>query len=194
MTIWIWSLSKKSSPTLQSPLKPPGNNSQTLQRFGGWTGIIHVQPFLKTERYSLFELLSVFFCHLANTRVPSWCLGFNGHLDTPFEILHVILLGVVKYLYRHIMTNLSEQDHTSMGARWKAFDPAGLNIQSIQPPQMVNHSSSLAGRQFQKVIQAAPLVFFKHIPRQESILWLHLGRLCSYVFQKSILYMQTYLT
>lgn len=81
-----------------------------------------------------------------------------------------------------------------MVGHWKAFDPAGLNIQPIQPSQMVNHSSSLAGREFRTVIQAAPFVFFKHIGRKEQILWLHLGRLCSYVFQTSISDMKTYLT
>lgn len=121
------------------------------------------------------------------------CLGFNGHLDTPVEILHVILLGVVKYLYRTIMSNVSDKEQALMGARWKAFDRSGLNIQAIQPSQMVNHSSILAGREFRTVVQAAPFVFFNHLGSKERFLWLLLGRLCSYVFQTAISDMKTYL-
>lgn len=59
--------------------------------------------------------------------------------------------------------------------------------------KMVHHSSSLAGREFRTVIQAAPFVFFNHLSRKERSLWLLLGRLCSYVFQTVILDMKVYL-
>ncbi|KAH9820635.1 hypothetical protein DFH28DRAFT_1218091 [Melampsora americana] len=99
--------------------------------------------------------------------------GFDGHLDTPVEILHVVLLGVVKYLFRDAMDNLSDAALPSVMARWKSFDPKGLNIPPIQPKTMTHHYQSLVGKDFRTVLQTVPFVLFPHFSqaRRHLIYW-----------------------
>lgn len=77
-----------------------------------------------------------------------FCSGFHGHLDTPFESLHVILLGILKYIYRDTLSKLSPQAYSSVRGRFRSFDTAGLNIPPIQPDTMVRFARSLVGKEF----------------------------------------------
>ncbi|KAG0141754.1 hypothetical protein CROQUDRAFT_135966 [Cronartium quercuum f. sp. fusiforme G11] len=43
------------------------------------------------------ELETKYRVHMFNPFL--WLLGFNGHLDMPVKFLHVVLLGIIKYLY-----------------------------------------------------------------------------------------------
>ncbi|KAG0148749.1 hypothetical protein CROQUDRAFT_692742 [Cronartium quercuum f. sp. fusiforme G11] len=79
-------------------------------------------------------------------------VGFDGHRDTPVETLHVVLLGVVKYLYRDAMESISKSLHPNILAHWHAFSSAGLNTAPIQPTTMVNHYKSLLGKDFGSTI------------------------------------------
>ncbi|KAI8452738.1 hypothetical protein BY996DRAFT_6431741 [Phakopsora pachyrhizi] len=74
--------------------------------------------------------------------------GFDGHKDTPVEVLHVVLLGILKYLY----PNKKEE----LIARLQTFDTNNLNIQPIKAKYLIQHYSSLVGKDFKVLIQAAP--------------------------------------
>ncbi|KAI8458285.1 hypothetical protein BY996DRAFT_8385499 [Phakopsora pachyrhizi] len=74
--------------------------------------------------------------------------GFDGHKDTPVEVLHVVLLGILKYLY----PNKKEE----LIARLQSFDTNNLNIQPIKSKYLIQHYSSLVGKDFKVLIQAAP--------------------------------------
>ncbi|KAI8456133.1 hypothetical protein BY996DRAFT_6412631 [Phakopsora pachyrhizi] len=54
--------------------------------------------------------------------------GFDGHLDTPVEVLHVILLGILKYLYCDLIGGLSINKKDELIARLQSFDTTNLNI------------------------------------------------------------------
>ncbi|KAH9822523.1 hypothetical protein DFH28DRAFT_864089, partial [Melampsora americana] len=120
--------------------------------------------------------------------------GFNGHLDTPVEMLHVILLGVTKYLLRNQMIRCSANEKSRISGRWRSFNSSGLNIPSIQPKTMINHFLSLNGKEFRTVIQAAPFIFLDcNLSSKERDVWNALAHLGPYLFQTQISDMKSYI-
>ena len=109
------------------------------------------------------------------------------------EVLHVILLGVVKYLWKDFINDLKEKDLPELEARWAAFDIQGLNVAPIQPNYMVVHSKSLVGKEFRLILQAAPFVLFPLITSEQRDIWWPLCMIGSMVFQTNIEDMETYL-
>ncbi|KAH9819229.1 hypothetical protein DFH28DRAFT_1080489 [Melampsora americana] len=120
--------------------------------------------------------------------------SFNGHLDSPVEMLHVILLGVTKYLLRHQMNCCSATEKNRVSAQWRSFNCLGLDIPPIQPKTMIIHFLSLNGKEFRTVIQAAPFIFFEcNLSSEERDVWTSLAHLGPYLFQTEISDMQSYL-
>ncbi|KAH9815821.1 hypothetical protein DFH28DRAFT_927727 [Melampsora americana] len=120
--------------------------------------------------------------------------GFEGHLDTPVESLHVVLLGVVKYLFRDAMDNLPDSALPSVLARWKSFDTSGLNVPTIQPRTLTSYYQSLVGKDFQTILQSIPSVLYPHFSYERRRMWTALVHLGSYIFQAELTNMCTYLT
>ncbi|KAH9813500.1 hypothetical protein DFH28DRAFT_1171408 [Melampsora americana] len=84
--------------------------------------------------------------------------GFDGHLDTPVEILHVVLLGIAKYLYRDSMkdlgnTKVGSKLYNDLSGRWRSVNTKGLNVPPIQPNVFVSFYQSLVGKEFRTVLQ-----------------------------------------
>ncbi|KAH9806620.1 hypothetical protein DFH28DRAFT_1179455, partial [Melampsora americana] len=75
-------------------------------------------------------------------------IGFDGHVDTPVESLHVVLLGVTKYMYRDVISKLSPAELATITGRWQSFEIDGLNCAPIQPRNMVHYANSLLGKDF----------------------------------------------
>ncbi|KAH9814463.1 hypothetical protein DFH28DRAFT_1168556 [Melampsora americana] len=124
--------------------------------------------------------------------------GFNGHLDTPVEILHVILLGVVKYLFRDTIKSINPgksgaKKFNSLSARWQSFNCKGLKMPPIQPNTLIQFFQSLVGKEFRTVLQSVPFVIYQHVTEKVRHLWTALCMLGSYVFQTEILDINTYL-
>ncbi|KAI8457263.1 hypothetical protein BY996DRAFT_8685400 [Phakopsora pachyrhizi] len=61
-----------------------------------------------------------------------YIISFDGHKDTPVEVLHVVLLGILKYLYRDLIGGLSASKKDELIARLQSFDTSNLNIQPIK--------------------------------------------------------------
>ncbi|KAH9811554.1 hypothetical protein DFH28DRAFT_1178981 [Melampsora americana] len=124
--------------------------------------------------------------------------GFDGHKDTPVEVLHVVLLGIAKYLFRDTMKELGNikagsKTYNDLSGRWRAFNSSGLNIPPIQPNTMITYYQSLVGKEFRTVLQAVPFVLFEYLTDAKRELWTSLCLLSSYIFQTEIPNMVTYL-
>ncbi|KAH9812611.1 hypothetical protein DFH28DRAFT_1177059 [Melampsora americana] len=120
--------------------------------------------------------------------------GFDGHADTPVESLHVILLGVTKYMYRDMISKLTPTELVTIQGRWESFQISGLNVAPIQSRNMVHYANSLLGKDFCVVLQAAPFVFFEFLADDYRHCWISLAHLSSYIFQTWIFHKQAYLS
>ncbi|KAH9815167.1 hypothetical protein DFH28DRAFT_1107682 [Melampsora americana] len=119
--------------------------------------------------------------------------GFDGHADTPVESLHVVLLGVTKYLYRDMIAKLSTAELFTIQGRWELFEISGLNVAPIQSRNMVHYANSLLGKDFCVVLQAAPFVFFDFLSNDYRHCWISLAHISLYIFQTQIFDKQAYL-
>ncbi|EFP89671.2 uncharacterized protein PGTG_15634 [Puccinia graminis f. sp. tritici CRL 75-36-700-3] len=120
--------------------------------------------------------------------------GFDGCKDTPVEILHVFLLGVVKYLLRDFMTTTIKPKHLpQLIASWDSFIVQPLELGQIQGKYFVKHYKSLVGKHFRIVLQVAPFVLFQFMNEDQRELWSAMCELSPLIFQTTILDMELYL-
>ncbi|KAH9482828.1 hypothetical protein JR316_0004928 [Psilocybe cubensis] len=110
---------------------------------------------------------------------PIWDLDeIDPHQDTPVEILHVVLLGFVKYFWRDLVQNqLNDEGKKLLIQRLNSFDYAG----------------SLTGRDFQAISQVAPHVIYDLVPTNVFDAWVSLSRLVPLIYQPKIDDMDKYL-
>jgi hypothetical protein len=108
------------------------------------------------------------------------------------EILHVVLLGIVKYLLQDFMAHLSKAIKNILAGYLESFNTASLNLPALQPKYLTTHVRSLIGKEFKNFLQAAPFVLFQFMNDAERALWLSLSHLSTYVFQTHIHDMTTF--
>ncbi|KAA1114601.1 hypothetical protein PGT21_014993 [Puccinia graminis f. sp. tritici] len=120
-------------------------------------------------------------------------IGFDGVKDTPVEILHVVLLGVVKYLARDLVAGVPQTQRYKLIARLESFNCQSLNIDSLKPDYLIQHIKSLVGRDFKIIIQAAPFVFSETMTPDQKEIWFALCKLTPFIFQTKIANEEDYL-
>ncbi|KAH9813956.1 hypothetical protein DFH28DRAFT_835426, partial [Melampsora americana] len=187
-----WAKTVQGTKDLWNLAQRPGNISQFdtksaelgLRDSLNMSFVKMVQDFYRDQSISHKRLFNPF----------SQLKGFDGHCDTPAEVLHVILLGVGKYLMRNQMNSCSGSKKDSIQGRWRSFNTSGLNIPPIQPKTMIQHFMSLNGKEFRAVLQAAPFIFFElNISAEEHATWIALAHLSLYIFWTEITNIDLYL-
>ncbi|KAH9946550.1 hypothetical protein B0H21DRAFT_822615 [Amylocystis lapponica] len=113
-------------------------------------------------------------------------LDFDLNQDSLFEVLHVILLGVLKYFWRDAVSRQSEEGKNKLKTRLSSFDVSGLGIAPLRGHTLVQYAGSLVGRDFRTVLQAAPAVLQGMVPDECYEAWLALCRLAPLMFQPVI--------
>ncbi|KAF8885731.1 hypothetical protein CPB85DRAFT_1378115 [Mucidula mucida] len=128
---------------------------------------------------------------------PVWRLqGLDPHQDTPVEILHVVLLGFVKYMWRDILkvqlnkkqSKLDESEHKP-----SSFDTSGLGLPALNGHTLVKYGLSLTGRDFRTIAQVAPFVLRGLILAESYETWLCLSKLIPMIWQTEISDIDVYL-
>ncbi|KIJ46219.1 hypothetical protein M422DRAFT_250259 [Sphaerobolus stellatus SS14] len=118
---------------------------------------------------------------------PVWRMkGLDPNSDTPVEILHVILLGFVKYLWRDAIKRLSKDQKPILMARLSSVSVDGLGIPPLAGKTLVTYAGSLTGRDFRAIVQVAPFCLYGLIPEECLQTWIALSRLVPLVWQPEI--------
>ncbi|KAF7333096.1 Carbamoyl-phosphate synthase large chain [Mycena venus] len=104
--------------------------------------------------------------------------GVDMHKDTPTEILHTILLGVVKYYWGQTIWILEKgQDFALFQARLNSLVSDGLNVPKIQADYMCQYKGGLIGKHFKTLSQIMAFAVQGLVPQDVLEAWLILGRL-----------------
>ncbi|KAI0309567.1 hypothetical protein OF83DRAFT_1296195 [Amylostereum chailletii] len=128
---------------------------------------------------------------------PVWRIkGLDPHSDTPVEILHVVLLGCVKYFWRDAINNrMSDEQKEIVKIRLSSLDVSGLGpeIASLVGHTLVQYAGSLVGRDFRIIIQIAVFVLYDIVEPDVLAAWVALCRLVPLIWQPSITKTEEYL-
>ncbi|KAH9459003.1 hypothetical protein Pst134EA_019155 [Puccinia striiformis f. sp. tritici] len=134
---------------------------------------------------------------ISSTRLTNPTLemnAFDGCKDTPVEILHVVLLGVVKYTFLDFMKRLDKKQLNLLEARLRSFNCDSLNIPNIQASYMMAHYKAFIGKDYRTILQLAPFVLFPFMTNKQKHIWFSMCYLSSLAFQTEIADMDSYIS
>ena len=113
--------------------------------------------------------------------------GLDPHQDTPVEILHVVLLGFIKYFWCDLIQNqLKNKDDKKdiLIQHLSSFNISGLNLSPLNGKTLVQYAGSLTGRDFRAISQVAP--FVNLVPSECYNAWVALSKLVPLIWQPTI--------
>ncbi|EAU86850.2 hypothetical protein CC1G_11482 [Coprinopsis cinerea okayama7 len=120
---------------------------------------------------------------------PVWRIkGLDPHCDTPVEILHVVLLGFVKYFWKDVIQNQLKNKKAKkdiLAARLSSLDVSGLGLSRLAGHTLVQYAGSLVGRDFRAIAQVAPFVLHLVSPECYNT-WVSLSKPVPLVWQPEI--------
>ncbi|KAK1226230.1 hypothetical protein PQX77_010812 [Marasmius sp. AFHP31] len=134
----------------------------------------------------------------ARTTSGVWRIkSLNPHTDTPVEILHVVLLGFVKYLWRDVIKNQLKDKLDKkqlLTARLSSVWVEGLGLDALLSDTLVHYYGSLTGGDFRKVVQVAPFVLHGLVSEECYATWVALSKLVPLIWQPEISDLEKYLS
>ncbi|KIK75107.1 hypothetical protein PAXRUDRAFT_29105, partial [Paxillus rubicundulus Ve08.2h10] len=126
-------------------------------------------------------------CDVKSFLSPIWRIkGLDLHQDTPVEILHVILLGFIKYFWCDAISRLNDIQKSLLITHLTSFNVAGLGIPQLAGQTLVQYAGSLTGHDFRVISQAAPFVLYDLIPPECYDTFVALSSLIPLVWQPVI--------
>ncbi|KAL4261149.1 hypothetical protein AB1N83_008369 [Pleurotus pulmonarius] len=86
--------------------------------------------------------------------------GLDPTQDTPVEILHTILLGIIKYVWYNLHTSWTDTQRNLFVIRLQSTNLDGMHVPPIQATYLMQYRNNLIGKHFKTLMQT--LVFHIH--------------------------------
>ncbi|KAG1731926.1 hypothetical protein EDB19DRAFT_1896866 [Suillus lakei] len=120
--------------------------------------------------------------------------GLDIHMDTPTEILHTILLGVVKYFWGQTVFLLEKVKFLHIfQCRLESIDKDGLNAPCLNADYICHYKGSLIGKHFKSLAQVMPFIIHDLVPPTVLNAWTVIGELVVLVWHTKITDTEAYL-
>ena len=74
--------------------------------------------------------------------------GLDPHQDTPVEILHVVLLGFVKYFWCDTISHMNNAQKEILTTKLSLVNVTGLGTPPLAGKTLVKYAGSLTGHDF----------------------------------------------
>jgi hypothetical protein len=115
-------------------------------------------------------------------------------MDTPTEILHTILLGIVKYFWGQTVW-LLDKSHlmSTFQARLTSIEPNGLNAPNLNADYICRYKGSLIGKHMKSLAQIMPFLIFDLVPQTVLHGWIAIGKLTVLLWHTEITNTEEYL-
>jgi hypothetical protein len=120
--------------------------------------------------------------------------GVNIHRDTPTEILHTVLLGVVKYFWGQTVFIL-EKAHLldTFQTRLESISTNGLHAPTLGAEYICHYKGSLIGKHFKSLAQVMPYIIYDLVPKTVLNGWTVIGEVVVLLWHTKIDDLETYL-
>lgn len=99
-------------------------------------------------------------------------------MDTPTEILHTVLLGVVKYYWGQTMFLLEKSKSLrDFQMRLDSVNSDGLHAPHLNAEYICQYKGSLIGKHFKSLAQVMPFLIYNLVPQTVVDAWTIIGQL-----------------
>ncbi|KAG8796301.1 hypothetical protein FRC12_000716, partial [Ceratobasidium sp. 428] len=120
--------------------------------------------------------------------------GVDIHCDTPTELLHTVLLGIVKYYWAQSVFIIDKAKKLSvLESRLASVNLGGLNLPKMSARYVCQYRGSLIGKHFKTLVQVMSFVTHDLLPAPVLTAWLLMGRLSALLWYTAIDNIKAYL-
>ena len=115
-------------------------------------------------------------------------------MDTPTEILHTVLLGVVKYFWAQTVHLLEKAKLLDLfQSRLNSIERDALNAPNLNAEYMCHYKGALIGKHFKSLAQVMPFIIHDLVPQTVIDGWTTIGELVVLVWHTKIEDLEVYL-